>query len=61
LEVRGVSQPVTLVIEPVETAGAGFRARASTRIDRYAFGLTAATGMAARHLNIDLSATAEPL
>ena len=58
---RGVSQPVTLVIESVETAGAGFRARATTRIDRYAFGLTAATGMAARHLNIDLSATAEPL
>jgi len=61
LEVRGVSQPVTLVIESVETAGAGFRARATTRIDRYAFGLTAAKGMAARQLNIDLTATAEPL
>ena len=61
LEVRGVSRPVTLVIESVETAGAGFRARATARIDRYAYGLTAARGMAARHLNIDLTAAAEPL
>ncbi len=61
LEVRGVSRPVTLVIESVKTAGAGFRARAIARIDRYACGLTAARGMAARHLNIDLTAAAEPL
>jgi polyisoprenoid-binding protein YceI len=61
LEVRGVNRPVTLEIESVETAGAGFRARATARIDRYAYGLTAARGMAARHLNIDLTAAAEPL
>ena len=52
---------MTLAIESVEATGAGFRARASARIDRYAFGLTAAKGMAARFLDIDLTATAEPL
>jgi len=61
LQVRGVSKPVTLVTESVEAADAGFRARATTRIDRYAFGLTAAKGMAARYLDIDLTVVAEPL
>ena len=58
LEVRGVSRPVTLVIESVEAAGAGFRAQAAARIDRYAFGVTAAKGMAARYLDISLTAVA---
>ncbi len=40
------SRPVTLVIQSVEAAGAGFRAQAAARIDRYAFGVTAAKGMA---------------
>jgi hypothetical protein len=40
LTVRQVNSPVTLTVESVEPAGAGFRARATTRIDRYAFGLT---------------------
>ncbi len=61
LEVRGVSRPATLVIESVEAVGAGFRARAAARIDRYAFGVTAAKGMAARYLDISLTAAAEPL
>ena len=60
LEVRGVSRPVTLLIESVEAAGAGFRAQAAARIDRYAFGVTAAKGMAARHLDISLTAVALP-
>jgi polyisoprenoid-binding protein YceI len=60
LTVRQVSQPVTLAIESVEPAGTGFRARATTRIDRYAYGLTAAKGMAARYLGITLAVTAQP-
>jgi polyisoprenoid-binding protein YceI len=59
LMIRQASKQVTLAIESVETDGAGFRARAATRIDRYAFGLTAAKGMAARHLDIELTAAAE--
>jgi polyisoprenoid-binding protein YceI len=59
LEVRGVSKPVTLAIESIKETGPGFRAHATTRIDRYAFGLTAAKGMAARHLDIELTAAAE--
>jgi polyisoprenoid-binding protein YceI len=60
LTVRDVTRPVTLAIESVEASGAGFRARATTRIDRYAYGLTAAKGMAARYLGIDLNVTAQP-
>ncbi len=60
LTVRGANRPVTLAIESVERAGAGFLARATTRIDRYAFNVTAAKGMAARHLDVTLSVTAQP-
>jgi polyisoprenoid-binding protein YceI len=60
LTVRGVSKPVTLAIESVELTDHGFDARATTRIDRYAFGVTAAKGMAARYLDIELTAAAEP-
>jgi polyisoprenoid-binding protein YceI len=61
LTVRGVTKPVTLSIDSVESTGLGFRATASTRIDRYAFGLTAAKGMAARYLTVELVAVAESL
>ena len=60
LTVRQITSPVTLAVDSVEPAGAGFRARATTRIDRYALGVTAAKGMAARHLGINLAVTAEP-
>jgi hypothetical protein len=43
-----------------ELAGARFQAYAATGIDRYAFNVTAAKGMAARYLGIDLAVTAEP-
>ncbi len=59
LEVRGVSKPVTLAIDSVEAVGHGFSARATARIDRYAVGVTAAKGMAARFLDIELTAAAE--
>jgi polyisoprenoid-binding protein YceI len=40
LSVVGVTQPVTLAIRSVETRGGGFRTVSTTRIDRYAFGVT---------------------
>jgi polyisoprenoid-binding protein YceI len=60
LTVRDMTSPVTLTIASAESAGAGFLARASARIDRYTYGLTATKGMAARHLGIDLNVTAQP-
>ena len=60
LTVRQISSAVTLATDSVEPAGAGFWTRAYTRIDRYSLGVTAAEGMAARHLDIDLAVTAEP-
>jgi polyisoprenoid-binding protein YceI len=60
LTIRQVTSSVRLAISSVEPAGSGFRARAATRIDRYAFGLTAAKGMAARHLDIAVTAVADP-
>jgi polyisoprenoid-binding protein YceI len=61
LTVRGITQPVTLAVTSVEIVGRGFRASATSRIDRYAFGLTAAKGMAARFLDLELTALAEPV
>jgi polyisoprenoid-binding protein YceI len=61
LTVRDVSQPVTLAIESVEAADRGFRARATTRIDRYAFGLTRLKGMGGRFFDIELVVAADPL
>jgi len=60
LTVRQITSPVTLAIDSAEPVGAGFRAHATTRIDRYALGVTAAKALAARHLDIDLAVTAEP-
>ena len=59
LTVREVTKPVTLSIDSVETTAMGFRVTATTRIDRYAFGLTAAKGMASRYLTVELVAVAE--
>lgn len=61
LTVRDVTRPVTLKIDSVEHAGAGIRARATTRVDRADFGLTAAQWMGGRFFDIDLIAAAEPL
>jgi polyisoprenoid-binding protein YceI len=61
LTVRTVTKRVTLSIDSVETTGMGFRATATARIDRYAFGITAAKGMAARYLTVGLVAVAKPL
>jgi polyisoprenoid-binding protein YceI len=60
LTVRQVTSPVTLAISSVEPAGTGFLACATTRIDRYAYGVTAAKGVAARYLDVTVTAVAEP-
>jgi polyisoprenoid-binding protein YceI len=54
LTVRGVTRPVTLSIERSEVAPGSFTARASTRIDRTEFGVTASRGLAARYLDLTL-------
>lgn len=59
LSVRGTTEPLVLTVESVQATDQGFRARATARVDRYAFGLTAAKGMAARFLDIDLDVVAE--
>jgi polyisoprenoid-binding protein YceI len=52
LTVRGTSRPVTLTITRCEVSAGSFTARATTRIDRTEFGITAARGLAARHLDL---------
>jgi polyisoprenoid-binding protein YceI len=59
LTVRGVTKPVTLSIKSIEVTSKGFRATATTRIDRYTLGLTAANGMAARYLTVEPVAVAD--
>lgn len=62
LTVRAVTRPVTLERLAVEPAGPGgvaggpgsFVARATTRIDRTEFGLTASPGLAGRYLDVSL-------
>jgi polyisoprenoid-binding protein YceI len=54
LTASGVSRPVTLTIEEYATDPEGFTARATTRIDRTEFGVTAARGMAGRYLDVEL-------
>lgn len=52
LSVRGVTQPVRLEITRLTPDENGFGVEAVTRIDRYAFGITASRGMAARYLRV---------
>ncbi|HEX8867077.1 MAG TPA: YceI family protein [Lentzea sp.] len=52
LTVRGATRPVTLAITRCEASGGSFTARATARIDRTEFGITAARGLAARYLNL---------
>ena len=54
LTVRGVTRPVTLSIEESAVAPGSFTARASTRIDRTEFGVTASRGLAGRYLDLTL-------
>jgi len=52
LTVRNVSMPVTLSIEQTAVTPKSFEARASTRIDRTEFGVTAYRGLAGRYLDM---------
>ena len=52
LTVRGTARPVTLTITRCEAIGGSFTARATARIDRTEFGITAACGLAARYLDL---------
>jgi polyisoprenoid-binding protein YceI len=50
--VCGVTQPVTLSIEKSASSAGAFTARATTRIDRTRFGVTASRGVAGRYLDV---------
>jgi polyisoprenoid-binding protein YceI len=55
LTVRGVERPVRLAIERCgDGDGRSFVARASARIDRTEFGITASRGMAGRYLDVSI-------
>jgi polyisoprenoid-binding protein YceI len=56
LTVRGVARPITLTVEQVDAAGDGFTARATVRIDRTDFGVTAMRGLAGRYLTMTVEA-----
>jgi polyisoprenoid-binding protein YceI len=58
LAVRGAVQPVQLRVTSLEVSDGELHARATTRLDRYAFGLTKAKGMAARHREVELTLAA---
>ena len=52
LTVRDVSRPVSLAIGQLSTAGPSFTARATIRVDRTEFGVTAMRGLAGRYLDL---------
>ena len=52
LTVRGTTRPVTLAVSRCEASGGSFTARASTRVDRTEFGISAARGLAGRYLSL---------
>ena len=54
LTVRNVTMPVTLSIEQTAVTPGSFDARASMRIDRTEFGVTAYRGMAGRYLDLTI-------
>ena len=54
LTVRNVTMPVTLSIEQTAVRARWFNARASMRIDRTEFGVTAYRGMAGRYLDMTI-------
>ncbi|WP_042387119.1 YceI family protein [Streptacidiphilus melanogenes] len=59
LTVHGVSRPVRLTVTDttVSAEGSGFHVRATTRIDRTDFGVTAMRGLAGRHLALTVEVT----
>jgi len=57
LTVRGTDSPVELHVTELRVTEGALHARASVRVDRYALGVTAAKGMAVRHLDINMTIT----
>ncbi|MFC9945007.1 YceI family protein [Streptomyces pratensis] len=60
LTVRATTRPVELLIEQSSSGAEEISFRATTKIDRYAFGITADKGMTARHLTLTLDVVASP-
>lgn len=58
ISVRGNGAPAELVITEARTDEDGLHIKATTRIDRYAHGLTKKKGLAARYLDMDITARA---
>ncbi|MER6950352.1 YceI family protein [Nonomuraea sp. NPDC000554] len=57
LTAHGVTRPVSLSIEQADVSPGTIIARATTRVDRTEFGLTAARGLAGRYLDVSLEVT----
>jgi polyisoprenoid-binding protein YceI len=55
LTIRGTTRPASLVIESVEASDAGFSVSATTRVDRYAFGVSGLRGMIVRYADVTLT------
>ncbi|OUS95101.1 hypothetical protein CA951_13625 [Rhodococcus sp. NCIMB 12038] len=58
LDVGPQAAPFTVTVTGVDVRGGGVHVTATSRIDRYAHGITAARGMAARYLDVDMSVVA---
>lgn len=54
LTVREVTRPVSVLAEVTDVSPGSFTARATVRIDRYDFGLTASRGLAGRYLDVTM-------
>jgi polyisoprenoid-binding protein YceI len=59
LSVRGITENVEVQISALRATSADISATGTARIDRYALGITAAKGMAARYLDFTVEITAE--
>ena len=54
----GTSVPFELQIDGLDADDAGFTAKASGRVDRYAHGISKMKGMAGRYLDLEITARA---
>jgi polyisoprenoid-binding protein YceI len=61
LEVKGRSAPVDLTLDHLATSGTSLKLQAHGEIDRYAHGVTAMKGMAAKVLNFVVTAEGKQL
>ncbi|HVV07718.1 YceI family protein [Amycolatopsis sp.] len=59
LTVRGTSGPLDVTLETATVEGTTLRARGHSRVDRYAFGITAMKGMTGRYLDLVLDLVAD--